>query len=67
MHGTRRTRAEAIREAEIAIENWLDTATELGREIPLPKQDDYEIQTERDRTRRRTSWLLNSSSCLLLQ
>jgi len=29
------TRAEAIREAEIAIENWLDTAREIGHEIPF--------------------------------
>src|ERR1700740_1798876 len=41
------TRAEAIRQAEIAIENWLDTAKELGREIPVPKHwDHYETLTE---------------------
>jgi len=41
------TRAEAIREIEIAIENWLDTAREIGREIPAPKHwVDYETQIE---------------------
>jgi predicted RNase H-like HicB family nuclease len=41
------TRVETIREAEIAIENWLDTARELGREIPTPKHyDDYETQVD---------------------
>src|SRR5258707_6283978 len=41
------TRAEAIREIQIAIENWLDTARDLGREIPAPKHwTDYETQIE---------------------
>jgi predicted RNase H-like HicB family nuclease len=41
------TRVEAIREAEIAIENWLDTARELGRKIPTPKHyDDYEARVD---------------------
>jgi predicted RNase H-like HicB family nuclease len=41
------TRAEAIKEAEIAIKNWIDTARELGREIPPPKHSaDYEKQLE---------------------
>ena len=31
------TPAEAIAEAEIAIELWLETAKELGRPIPEPR------------------------------
>jgi predicted RNase H-like HicB family nuclease len=31
------TRTQAIQEAEITIENWLDTARELGRAIPVAK------------------------------
>jgi predicted RNase H-like HicB family nuclease len=30
------TREEAVRNASIAIENWIDTAKELKREIPAP-------------------------------
>ncbi|MBV8278776.1 MAG: type II toxin-antitoxin system HicB family antitoxin [Verrucomicrobia bacterium] len=33
------TRAQAIEQIEIAIENWIDTAREIGREIPSPTQD----------------------------
>jgi predicted RNase H-like HicB family nuclease len=45
-HG--QTRQEAMREIEIAIENWVETARELGREIPPPKHfDDYEKQAEK--------------------
>ena len=28
---------EAVRNAQIVIEEWLDTARELGRDIPQPK------------------------------
>lgn len=31
------THQEAASNAETAIREWLDTATELGRPIPLPK------------------------------
>jgi predicted RNase H-like HicB family nuclease len=31
------TREEALREIKVAIENWLETARDLGREIPKPK------------------------------
>lgn len=31
------TREEALRNAEIAIEEWIATARELGRAIPAPK------------------------------
>lgn len=30
-------RAEAVRNAESVIAQWLDTARELGREIPVPR------------------------------
>jgi predicted RNase H-like HicB family nuclease len=30
------TREEAMQEIKIAIENWLETANALGREIPKP-------------------------------
>ena len=33
------TRALAIEQIEIAIQNWLDTAREIGREIPSPPKD----------------------------
>ena len=33
------TRALAIEQVEIAIQNWLDTAREIGREIPSPPKD----------------------------
>ncbi len=32
-----KTRFEALSNAEIIIQEWLDTAKELGREIPQPK------------------------------
>jgi len=32
-----RTYNEAIRNALIVIEEWIDTANELGRDIPVPK------------------------------
>jgi len=35
------TRAKALDEIEIAIENWLETARELNREIPAPKHFDH--------------------------
>ena len=31
------TREEALRNAEVAIGEWIDTARDLGREIPAPK------------------------------
>ena len=31
------TREEALRNAETAIQEWIETAKELGREIPQPK------------------------------
>ena len=31
------TREEALHNAEIAIEEWIETARELGRAIPVPK------------------------------
>jgi predicted RNase H-like HicB family nuclease len=33
------TRGMAIEQIEIAIQNWLDTAREIGREIPGPPKD----------------------------
>jgi predicted RNase H-like HicB family nuclease len=35
------TRTEVLHEIEIAIENWLETARELGREIPAPQHFDH--------------------------
>ena len=32
-----RTYNEAIRNALIVIEEWIDTARELGRDVPVPK------------------------------
>ncbi len=32
-----KTQFEALSNAEIIIQEWLDTAKELGREIPQPK------------------------------
>jgi len=32
-----KTYQEAVQNAEIIIQEWLDTAQELGREIPQPK------------------------------
>jgi predicted RNase H-like HicB family nuclease len=41
------TRAEAIGQTEIAINNWLDTARELGRQIPPPRHlADYEKELD---------------------
>lgn len=31
------TRLEALKNAEIIIDEWLETAAKLGREIPQPK------------------------------
>ena len=31
------TRAEALENAENIISEWIETATEIGREIPIPK------------------------------
>jgi predicted RNase H-like HicB family nuclease len=32
-----RTYQEAVANVEIAIQEWIDTARELGRSIPIPK------------------------------
>ena len=32
-----KTYAEAVANAEVIIEEWIETATKLGREIPEPK------------------------------
>lgn len=32
-----KTYVEAVTNAEIVIQEWLETAQELGRDIPLPK------------------------------
>jgi len=32
-----KTRQEALQNAEIIIQEWIETAQELGREIPKPK------------------------------
>ena len=41
------TRAEAIAQIEIAIENWLDTAQGLGRPIPEPRHlESYEKEVD---------------------
>ncbi len=32
-----KTRAEAIQNAETVIEEWIDTARDEGREIPVPR------------------------------
>ncbi|MGN0495824.1 MAG: type II toxin-antitoxin system HicB family antitoxin [Lachnospiraceae bacterium] len=31
------TAEEALKNAEVVISEWIDTATEIGREIPEPK------------------------------
>ena len=31
------TYEEAVRNVEVVIEEWIETATELGREIPVPR------------------------------
>jgi predicted RNase H-like HicB family nuclease len=31
------TYEEAVKEAQVVIEQWIETAKELGREIPLPR------------------------------
>lgn len=31
------TRSEALRKVELVISEWIETAQELGREIPIPK------------------------------
>ena len=31
------TYAEAVKNVEVVIEEWIETAKELGREIPVPK------------------------------
>jgi predicted RNase H-like HicB family nuclease len=33
------TRKEALQNAEIIIDDWIETAREIGREIPEPKGD----------------------------
>ncbi len=41
------TRAEAVAQIEIAIENWSDTANELGRTIPEPRHlESYEKEVD---------------------
>lgn len=32
-----RTRTEALRNAEVAIREWIETARELGRAVPAPQ------------------------------
>jgi len=32
------TREEALRNAELAIDQWIETARELGRRIPMPRR-----------------------------
>ncbi len=32
-----KTRIEALKNAELIIEEWIETAISLGREIPVPK------------------------------
>ena len=32
-----KTRAEALANAEIVIKEWIETAKELGRAVPVPK------------------------------
>jgi predicted RNase H-like HicB family nuclease len=32
-----KTRAEALAQAEVVIEEWIETAKSLGREIPPPR------------------------------
>jgi len=48
------TRAQAIEQIEIAIENWLDTAREIGREIPTPPKHMAEYKKELDQRTRQT-------------
>ena len=44
-HG--QTRQDAIEQTEIAINNWLETARELGRQIPPPRHlADYEKELD---------------------
>ena len=31
------TSSEALKNVEIVVQEWIDTAKELGREIPIPK------------------------------
>jgi hypothetical protein len=41
------SREQAIEQIEFAIENWIDTARETGREIPAPHHfADYEVLRE---------------------
>jgi hypothetical protein len=41
------TRAEAIAQVEVATENWLDTARELGRAVPEPRHlESYEKELD---------------------
>ena len=37
MYGGWTDRAEALENAEIIIDEWIETAQELGREVPEPK------------------------------
>lgn len=48
------TRALAIEQIEIAIQNWLDTAREIGREIPSPPKDMAEYIKELDQKAEQT-------------
>lgn len=32
-----KTYEEALKNAQVVIEEWIETATQLGREIPVPK------------------------------
>jgi predicted RNase H-like HicB family nuclease len=48
------TRALAIKQIEIAIQNWLDTARDIGREIPSPPKDMAAYIKELDRKAQQT-------------
>lgn len=55
------TRGEAIAQIEIAIVNWLETAKELGREIPPPRhlesyEQEVEATTEATRRELEAAW-----------
>jgi predicted RNase H-like HicB family nuclease len=48
------TRGRAIQQIEIAIENWIDTAREIGREIPNPPKHMADYEKELDQRTRET-------------
>jgi predicted RNase H-like HicB family nuclease len=41
------TREDALREIQVAMEGWLETARELGKPIPEPSRDTAEILLSR--------------------